>query len=170
MSFRNLFVIHTNEYSSDMYDNIRRKCESYGYGVLNNPKNYQDELVSKIIDCNYYFSITNDKNTKECEHIFSVDDVTDEFLHFSKKNLNTYGMKILQEKFCFLDDIVEVIFKDKNVTYIEVFISNQVSNYLEDYCDVIMDDRLLSKAMADVCIPKKRGDFLGIKTTKFVIR
>ena len=69
-----------------------------------------------------------------------------------------------------MDLIINMIFRSSFVKYVDVYISDQVSNFLEDYYEVSVNDRCLSKALANAYRPRKKEKYIGFKTTKFVIK
>lgn len=171
MSFRNLFFIHFKDINGNIeLTEIRNYLSKLKYGFLFKPKNYQDELISKIIDNNFYFSITSHINSIECDDFFDLENAYLRSLLYPKIQQRKKEQEFLKKQFIFLDDVIKLIFTNENVESVEVFISGQFSTELEDYNTIDIKDRCLSKALVDVYNPTKKDNYIGFKTTKFVIK
>ena len=170
MSFRNIFVVHCEENSiNSAIEKIRCFLAKLNYGVIYRPENYQDELISKIKDCKEYFTITINPNVVECDELFSLEIAFYQSLFYPKKEQRIKEQEILHKQFLFMDNVIDLIFGELNVYSIEVYISDQVSNCLEDYYEVVINDRCFSKALANVYEPRKKENYIGFKATKFII-
>lgn len=89
----------------------------------------------------------------------------------TKKEREKEEQNYLIEQFSFLNDFVNVIFQklENNIT-IEFYFSDQYSTTLDSYKTIIVQNRNLTKAFVQSLQPTKKDDYIGVKTTKFIIK
>ena len=173
MSVRNIFLIKLKKDINInlVYNELDEFMMNNKFGIQFEPKNYQNEIL-ELLECNSnYFTLTNDKNSIECEDIFETYDSFEYAISFPKCEFKKREFEFLFNKLNFIDEIVKIILKQENVESIEVYVSDQYSISLNDYSKVIMvSDQKFVKALIESYNPTKKDNFFGIKTVKFIIK
>ena len=172
MSARNLFVLKSNNPidTKRIYDAVDAYMQPKIYSVVFEPKCYWDEILN-CLDCKCnYFTLTEDKKYIECEDIFSIEDAFVYARRFPRKQFRDKEHEFLQHKLSFFNDVVNIIFQDRNVETVEIYISDQYSTSLDDFKNCIpVNDRDLTKALIGTFESTKREKYFGMKTVKFII-
>ena len=172
MSFRNLFIIKmkNNENVDDIYFMLDKYMKYEKYGIKFEPMNYYDEILN-LLHCNKnFFILTNDKIRIECEEIFDIEDAFKYALSFPKKEFEKKEKKYLYRKLCFINEIIKIIFYNDKVDLVEVYISPQFSQLLEDFSLVVnVKNYDFVDALLESYNPTRKCNYFGMKTSKFII-
>ena len=86
MSVRNIFLIKLKKDINInlVYSELDEFMMNNKFGIQFEPKNYQNEIL-ELLECNSnYFTLTNDKNSIECEDIFETYDSFEYAISFPK--------------------------------------------------------------------------------------
>lgn len=172
MSTRNIFLIKLKEDTNinNLYNALNEFMLKNKFGIIFEPKNYQDEFLLKLNCKKNYFSLTENKNCVECEEIFENYDAFKYAITFPKKEFEERQKEFLYNKLGFIDELIKIIFKNNNVELVEVYISTQYSFLLEDYSNSItVNDKKFVDALIKSYNPTKKENCYGLKTTKFII-
>lgn len=172
MSARNLFVLKSNNPidTKRIYDAVDAYMQPKIYSVVFEPKGYWDEILNCLgCKCNY-FTLTEGKEYIECEDIFSIEDAFVYARNFSRQQFRDKEQEFLRQKLLFFNDIVNIIFQDRNVETVEVYISDQYSTDLDAFkCCIQVADEKLTEALIDTYKPIKKEKYFGMKTVKLII-
>ena len=173
MSTRNLFIIKAKsiEKVQQIYGQLDEYMMSKTFSIAFEPKGYWDPILA-LLECNnFYFAITNNEHTMESEDLFSLEDSFDFAINFPKNQFKAKEYEFLYKKLSFLNNIVNIVFKDNNVETIEFYISDQYSTVLSDFdCIIEVVDGKLVEALIETFKPMRKYRYYGMKTTKFVIK
>ena len=173
MSARNLFLIklYKEEDVTYIYNQLYEYMENNKFGIKFEPKNYYDEILN-LLDCNKnYFIVTDDKENIECDEIFEDNDAFKYASAFSKREFQTKESEFLFNKLSFLDEIINIIFRNMNVESLEVYVSEQYSISLKDYSEVVdVINHKFVDALLESYNPTKKHNYYGMKTKKFIIK
>lgn len=177
MSYRNFMIVHT-DFPNNSLDNIKKElielARKKNIGIHLNILDYHNELLELLDIKKNYFCISNDFKNVECEAIFSTIEAFEYMISLklrTKKEREKAEQNYLIEQFSFLNDFVNVIFQklENNIT-IEFYFSDQYSTTLDSYKTIIVQNRNLTKAFVQSLQPTKKDDYIGVKTTKFIIK
>ena len=140
------------------------------FGILFEPKGYNDDFLESIKCENQYFVLTDSDNCIECGDIFSTVDSFEYATIFPKKQFSNKEYEYLYNKLFFLNDIIKIIFSDIYTLSVEVYISNQYSTTIDDYNEVTnVVDGKLTEAIIKSYEPVKGNNYYGLKTIKFFV-
>lgn len=177
MSYRNFMIIHTDSLNISL-NNIREDlieiARKNKIGIHCDIKNYHNELLELLDIKNNYFCISDDFEHIECEDAFSIIEAFEYMISLKLKRKyerERAEKDYLINQFNFLNEFVNLIFsKFSNDVSLEFYFSSQYSLKLEDYRNIIVDNRNLTEAFVQSLQPTKKENYIGVKTVKFLIK
>lgn len=177
MSYRNFMIVYTNSTNNSLdrlKEDLIEVAKKNSIGIHFNIVGYYNELLEVLNITNNYFCISDDFEHIECENTFSIVEAFDYMISLKldgKEEKKRAEKNYLIQKLKFLNEFVELIFQtmDNHVS-IEFYFSDQYGSTLEDYRNIIVDKRNLTEAFVQMLQPTKKDNYIGVKTTKFIIK
>lgn len=170
MSARNILIIESNKTTDDIYKKLYNLIKMKECGIIFEPKDYWEPILFQLNCNNNYFTITEDKTTIECGGIFETVTSFEYAITFSKKEFKKREKEFLHRKLSFFDDIIDIIFSDKEVQKVEMYLCTEYSITLDDFDQVIeVNNGRLCDAIIGSYECTKKEKYYGCKTRKFVI-
>lgn len=177
MSYRNFMIVYTNSIN-DSLDRLKEDlievAKKNNIGIHFNIVGYYNELLEVLNIKDNYFCISDDFEHIECENTFSIVEAFDYMISLKLKEKDEKQKaekNYLIQKLKFLNEFVELISQTfNNHVSIEFYFSDQYGSTLEDYRSIIVDKRNLTEAFVQSLQPTKKANYIGVKTTKFLIK
>lgn len=174
MSSRNFFIIKkVDESKSSGLEEIAIDLIKFAIhrniGITFNIRGYHDVILSLLNVTRDYFCVSDNFIFPESDELFSDYDCYLKIKDLPSEQAKIKEKELLLEKFSFLNDIVNMLFKQSNIKAVDFYVSDQDTGLLDDYDEIEVQDENLTGAFLDMLKPTKRENMFGLKTTKFII-